>query len=87
VILGNVITLLVVLTQNIIRQSISSLIDFILELFFMATKGSVGEYICGHCSATNMFPVKYVDKGGNTTRIILKCGTCKQEDYYDTQTE
>jgi hypothetical protein len=53
----------------------------------MATKGSVGEYICGHCGATNMTPKKYVNKGGNTTRIFLLCGSCKEEDYYDTQTE
>lgn len=52
----------------------------------MATKGSVGEYICGHCASTNMKVIRYVDKGNNTTRIVLQCNKCNQEDYYDTST-
>lgn len=50
----------------------------------MAKRGEYGEYICGHCGATNMTPVRYVDKGGGTERIILKCNSCGNEDYYDS---
>ena len=50
----------------------------------MAKRGSVGEYICGHCGATNMSVVKYVPKGRGVTRLILKCGTCREEDFYDS---
>jgi hypothetical protein len=50
----------------------------------MAKKGSVGEYICGHCGSTSMIVDRYVDKGYGTTRIILICNKCKQEDYYDS---
>jgi hypothetical protein len=50
----------------------------------MAKKGSVGEYICGHCGATSMTVDRYVNKGYGTTRIILTCNKCKQEDYYDS---
>jgi hypothetical protein len=50
----------------------------------MAKKGSVGEYICGHCGATDMKVDRYVNKGYGTTRIILICNKCKQEDYYDS---
>jgi len=50
----------------------------------MAKKGSVGEYICGHCNATDMRVVRYVDKGRGVTRIVLICNKCNQEDYYDS---
>jgi hypothetical protein len=50
----------------------------------MATKGSVGEYICAHCGASSMKELRRVNKGYGTTRIVLQCNKCDREDTYDS---
>lgn len=50
----------------------------------MATKGSVGEYICGHCGSHDMQTLRHVNKGNGVERIVLKCNSCKNEDFYDS---
>ena len=53
----------------------------------MAKKGSVGEYICGHCGATSMRVDRIEKKGsgsGAFERYILICNKCELQDYYDS---
>jgi RNase P subunit RPR2 len=53
----------------------------------MAKKGSYGEYICGHCGATDMRVERIEKKGsgsGQFDRLILICNKCGQQDFYDS---
>lgn len=50
----------------------------------MAKKGSVGEYICGHCGSSDMQPIKFEDRGKGVERIHLRCNKCGGSDYYDS---